>query len=308
MKELRDFDLNLLVALEALLFEGSVTGAAKRIARGQPAASHALRRLREHFGDPLLVRDGNEMRLTPRAEALRSEIEPLLREVRRVVRVESRFDALHDTRTFRVAMTDHAAVLLAGPLAAWLSSRAPRVRLHVVPLHDPEVEVARDLDVAIGYFGAAPEGLRRVTLLVERYACFVREGHPAAGAWDLDAYVAHPHVLISPRGGTRGAVDVALERIGRARDVRYLVPHYLVAPRVVASTDAILTATARLAPELSALARLSELPPPVEVADYALSMVWHERTHAEPGAKWLRAGLRDVASEVASETEPVTRR
>ena len=302
MKELRDFDLNLLVALEALLSEGSVTGAAKRLSRGQPAASHALRRLRELFGDPLLVRDGNEMRLTPRAEALRDELEPVLREVRRLVRAEARFDPAADSRSFRLAMTDHVAVLLAGPLAARLTARAPRARLHVLPLRDAETELSRELDLALGYFGDAPHGLRRASLFVERYACFVREGHPAIASWDLDRFVSHPHVLISPRGGTRGAVDVALDRVGRTRDVRYLVPHHLVAPRVVAATDAILTATSRLAPELLALARLNVLAPPVEVADYAVSMVWHERTHAEPGARWLRALVREVASELEGVT------
>jgi DNA-binding transcriptional LysR family regulator len=201
-------------------------------------------------------------------------------------------------------MTDHAAVLLAGRLAERLARHAPHVRLHVLPLHDAELEVSRDLDLAIGYFGSAPPGLRRATLFVESYACFVREGHPALDAWDLDRYLAYPHVLISPRGGTRGAVDVALDRVGRRRDVRFLVPHYLAAPRVVASTDAILTTTRRLTAELGALARLVTVDPPLAVADYAVSMVWHERTQAESGARWLRAAIREAAVELGGRPAP----
>lgn len=301
MHDLRQFDLNLLVALEALLTEGSVTGAARLLGVGQPAMSHSLKRLREHFDDELLVRDGNVMRRTPRAEALRPEVENAFVALRRVMGSGAAFEPSIDTRTFRVAMTEHVALLLAGPLAERLAELAPATSLHIAPLSEAERDVGRELDLAIGYFEHAPEALRRSRLFTERYQCFVREGHPALEGWGAEAYVSYPHVLISPRGGVRGAVDVALERVGRRRRIQYLVPHHLVAPRVVATTDAILTATRRLSEELCALAPLVTLEPPIPVDDYAISMVWHERTQGDAGARWLREQVRAVAKQVADD-------
>ena len=176
---LNSLDLNLLVALEALLREASVSRAAMRIGLSQPATSHALQRLRDLIGDPLLVRNGARMELTPRALALRGPLAQALDQVRSLF-VSDDFDAARSERHFRLMMPDLAVELLMPPLMEKITRLAPNVRIDVVPWRGPAIftaEFTRTIDLVIS-IGNAFKGFHRQLLYTDSDALAVRRGHP----------------------------------------------------------------------------------------------------------------------------------
>src|SRR5450631_4710834 len=191
-------DLNLLVALDALLLEANVSRAAMRIGLSQPAASHALQRLRDMFGDPLLVRTGSRMELTPRAQALRGPLAQVLDQVRGLL-VPDDFDASRSERQFRLMMPDLAVELLMPPLMEKITRLAPNVTIDVVPWRGPAIftaEFARTIDMVIS-IGNAFKGFHRQLLYTDSDALAVRRGH-AIGAKlkKRDAFLNARHVAV----------------------------------------------------------------------------------------------------------------
>jgi DNA-binding transcriptional LysR family regulator len=183
LMNLSSLDLNLLVALDALLSEANVSRAAMRIHLSQPATSHALQRLRDLIGDPLLVRVGARMELTPRAQALRGPLAQALEQVRALF-VPDDFDAARSERQFRLMMPDLAVELLMPPLMEKITQAAPNVRIDVVPWRGPAIftaEFARTIDMVIS-IGNAFKGFHRQLLYTDRDALAVRRGHPIGAA------------------------------------------------------------------------------------------------------------------------------
>src|SRR4029078_3442539 len=195
-------DLNLLVALDALLLETNVSRAAMRIGLSQPAASHALQRLREMLGDPLLVRVGARMELTPRAQGLRGPLAQALDQVRGLF-IPDNFDAASSERRFRLMMPDLAVELLMPPLMERIARIAPNVRLDVVPWRGPAIfsaEFARTIDLVIS-IGDAFRGFHRPRLYTDSRALAVRRRHPAgAKLKQRDTFLAARHVAVVIRG------------------------------------------------------------------------------------------------------------
>jgi DNA-binding transcriptional LysR family regulator len=303
---LEGLDLNLLVALRALLAERHVTRAATRIGLSQPAMSHALARLRELLGDPLLVRTTGGMRPTPRAEAMTEPLERVLEDLGRVLATPAPFDPASSTRRFRIATSDYIELVLLPSLLARVWSEAPHVDVRVSNLDrgSPEDLVEGRLDLAIGLVGqfgspAAAQGIRSQRILTEKFVCVVREGHPLIKKrLTLDDFVALPHALVAPRGDGGSVVDTALAKLGRRRRVALEIPHFLVAPHVVRETDLVLTLAGRLAERLAPMLGLRQLAPPIELEGFTMSMVWHERQHADASQAWMRRAIAGAAKEI----------
>ena len=294
-------DLNLLVVLDALLAERSVTRAASRLGLSQSATSHALARLRDHFGDPLLVRTGGKLVLTARANDLAEPVRGALAQLDGALRGARAFDPARARRAFTVAMADHLAALLLPPLHARIARTAPAVDLRVAAVHrEIEAELdsdATDLLVTMST-GDDAQGLYQQRLFDDRYVCLVRRGHPAARrALTAEAYAALPHLLIAPRGG-RGVVDRELAARGLARRVAVQVPHALVAPHVVAASDLVLTAIARFARAYAAILPLDVIDVPLELPAVTCRQRWHERSHHDPAHAWLRARVAEAAGAI----------
>lgn len=302
---LEALDMNLLVALRALLAERHVTRAAARVGLSQPAMSHALARLRELLGDPLLVRTPSGMQPTPRAEAMTAPLQRALEDIGRVLASPAPFVPRLATRKFRIATNDYMELVVLPRLLARLWKEAPNVDVRVVNLTaraNDELAEGR-LDLALGVVDRsgqvdAPQGIRSQRLVSDGFVCVVREGHPVVKRrLSLDDFVALPHALVAPRGEPGSIVDSALERIGKKRRVAVEVPHFLVAPHVVRETDVVLTLAARVAKSLAPLLGLRQLPPPVELPGFSMSMLWHERQHVDPAHVWLRGLMAAVAKE-----------
>lgn len=283
-------DLNLLVALDALLAEGSVTRAARRVGLTQPSMSHALARLRDLFGDPLLARSGRAMVLTPRAEALREPLRASLGELARLLSDEGPFDPRTSRRSFVLVCPDLLAAFIPDLLRA-MSAQAPTVSLEV---RGPGALVASDLasgssDVSLGPTRDAAPGLTVRPLGEVRWVVLVRRGHPLAGKkLTAKRWAAHPHVQVRTGAGGPSVVEQALGALGVTRRIGLWVPTFLLAPEVVSRTDYLFTAPRELVAPLVTRLKLTMLEPPVRIAPVPVAAFWHGRVEADPGHRWFR--------------------
>lgn len=296
-------DLNLLVVLEALLEERNVTRAGRRVGLSQPAASNALHRLRELLGDPLLVRVGRGLQLTPRAEQLRPGLRQALEGLRGVLKSPEPFQPAASREVFRVGMSDYAAFVLLPALRRRLAEEAPGVVLLVLPLQAREAPArlaAQEVDVGVEVLGELAPGLPRRELLGDDFVCVLSASHRLARQrLTLERFVSQQHLLISPGGQRVGVVDRELERLGLRREVAMTVPHFLMAPHLVAGSDLICVLPGRVARRLAEPLGLVLSPPPLELPGFRLSMVWPERLEHAPAHVWLRSLVAEVAAAEA---------
>jgi DNA-binding transcriptional LysR family regulator len=298
-------DLNLLRVLNALLDEGSVTRAARRLGVGQPAASHALTRLREIFDDPLFVRVGRRIAPTPRAEALREPLARLLADAARLVRHETGFDARRTRRAFVLVCNDLLASTLPR-LTASLQREAPDARLEVTqprPDDDRALEEGR-VDVALLPTPKEGAGLVRRGLGPVTFGVLARRGHPGLGRsrslLTEEAWAAHPHVMVRTGHGGRSIVGSTLADAGFHRRVGLVVPTFLAALVAVAETDLFFTAPRELVWPLLGRFDLVLLDPPVSMPEVAVAAVWHERYQADSAHRFFRALVeREVSATLA---------
>jgi DNA-binding transcriptional LysR family regulator len=281
-------DLNLLVALDALLLEASVSRAAMRIGLSQPAASHALQRLRDLLGDPLLVRVGARMELTPRAQAL-DQVRGLF--------VSDDFDAARSERQFRLMMPDLAVELLMPPLMKKLDAAAPGVRIDVVPWRGPAIftaEFARTIDLVIS-IGDAFKGFHRQLLYTDSDALAVRRGHPVGAKLKRrEAFLNARHVAVVIRGQNADLIDTWLLNKGVRRQIALVVPGYIEALHVVARSDLVAFVPRRLIAALAKPLSLTAIAPPLDPGIDEQFMFTPTRAQMDPGSIWLRKLMLDV--------------
>lgn len=297
---LNSLDLNLLTALDALLREANVSRAAMRIGLSQPATSHALQRLRDIFGDPLLVRTGARMELTPRAQALRAPLAQALDQVRGLF-VPDEFDAARSERPFRLMMPDLAVELLMPPLMEKVTRLAPSVRIDVVPWRGPAIfhaEFARTIDLVIS-IGNAFKGFHRQLLYTDSDALAVRRGHPmAAKLKQRDTFLAARHVGVIIRGNSEDLIDAWLRPKGIERHVSLVVSGYLEALHVAARTDLVAFVPRRLIAVLSKQLGLVTVTPPLDPGIDEQFMFYPTRAQMDPGSIWLRRLMLETGREL----------
>jgi DNA-binding transcriptional LysR family regulator len=297
---LASLDLNLLLALDALLLEVSVSRAAMRVGLSQPAMSHALQRLREMLGDPLLVRVGLRMELTPRAQALRGPLAQTLDQVRGLF-IPDDFDALRSERRFRLMMPDLAGELLVPPLMAKVAELAPNVRLDIVPWRGPAIfhaEFARTIDLVIS-IGNAFKGFHRQLLYTDRDALAVRRGHPVGAKLDRrDAFLKARHIAIVIRGQNADLIDDLLRPKGIERRIALTVPGYIEALHIVAQTDLVAFVPGRLIAALAKPLSLMTVKPPLDPGIDEQFMFYPTRAQFDPGSVWLRKLVLETGREL----------
>ncbi len=300
-------DLNLLVALDALVAERSVTRASQRVGLSQPAMSNALRRLRQALDDPVLVRSSQGMVPTRLATELAGPVAELLAELDRVLAGDEPFDAARTDHVFRLAAVDHAWVTLVPHLAERLAELAPGARLDFSPYaettRDDLESGAIDAAILVGDVMSKGAGLRRDRLYDDHFDCIVRRGHPRVGRrLTLARYLELGHVLASPRSRRGGLVDRALQHEGLTRRVQVIVPHFMAAPFVVAQTDLVATIPRGVARPLAAMLDLQVFPPPIRFEGGPWYLVWHERLLRAPAHAWLRQQVLEVSEGLRGTT------
>ncbi|MBO1538644.1 LysR family transcriptional regulator [Pseudomonas sp. OA65] len=291
-------DLNLLVTLDALLCEGSVARAARRLRLSPSAMSRALARLRETTGDPLLVRAGRGLVPTPRALELREQVSLLVQQAQAALRPVTIPDLGRLNRTFTLRTREGFVENFAIDLIARIHEQAPSVRLRFVEKTDRDSTALRegtvDLETAVVDKDTSPE-LRTQALFSDRLIGVTRAGHPLSqAAVSAAGYAASGHIGVSMRGLDHGLIDQALAALGLSREIVTSVPGFSSALGLARSSDLIASVPERYTTSLRVGLHSFALPFPVP--GFTIAMLWHPRMDADPVHRWLRGCLREVCA------------
>jgi DNA-binding transcriptional LysR family regulator len=287
-------DFNLLVTLDVLLAEGSVTRAARRLGLSPSAMSRSLARLRETTGDPLLVRAGRGLVPTPRALELRERVGRLVQDAESVLRPAAEPDLTRLERTFTLRTSEGFVENFGPGLIARVGAEAPRVRLRFVPKPDKEAAPLRegsvDLETGVVEPTTGPE-LRAQALFRDRLVGAVRAGHPLARSTvTRPRYLKGRHISVSRNGTPQWPIDEALEALGLAREVVAVVGGFATAVGLARASDLIATVPERHTENLRE--GMHSFPLPVATPQFTVSMLWHPRLDADPAHRWLRGLMR----------------
>jgi DNA-binding transcriptional LysR family regulator len=305
-------DLNLLVYLDALLRERNVTQAANQLNLSQPALSNGLRRLRELFNDPLLVRTSEGM--TPTERAL--ELEPLVRDVLsridQAVQPRGEFDPASAHRVFRIMASDYAESTLLPGVLGKLRTRAPGLTLDIMTPSDVSfLDVERGkVDMVINRFDAMPQSFHQIHLWNDSFTCVLSPNNPVLEDFTLENYLKANHVWVSKTGMGVGVgvdpgdvqrlgwVDLALNRLGKKRQIRVFTRHYQAAMTLAEQNDLIVTLPTRAAQLQVDNPRVVLRAPPLDIPPLELKMAWSPLLQHNPDNKWLRKLIADTAREI----------
>lgn len=306
---INDIDLNLLVYLDVLLRERNVTRSAVKLGITQPAMSNVLKRLRSLLDDPLLVKTSEGMAPTERAK----ELQPLVREAvaaaERVVQDRSPFVPQDSVRTFRIMASDYAESTLIPKVLKVLREKAPNITLDVLTPSDvsfSDIEQGR-VDMAINRFEELPQSFHQRILWRDSFSCLVNKHHPILENFTLETYLNAQHLWVSKTGYGIGVgidpsdiqrlgwVDLALDRIGKKRNIRLFTRHYQVATLIAQQQDLIATLPSRIAQLKSENPNVVILPPPFEIPLLEMKMAWSPLLHNNNGHRWLRKVMIETA-------------
>ena len=304
-------DLNLLRVFDEVMAERNMTRAARNLAISQPAASNALRRLRDALSDDLVTRAGYGVVPTPYALSIWPAVREALASLRAAIAPVD-FDPATSRDTFVLAMADATAAMLIPPLLNRLEKEAPRASMRVRPLttRDPRVLLEdNEIQMAVGYFPAViaaitlgemqedtPDTFGHEPLYSGQYVCVMRQDHPLAGGpITLDDYCNAHHLLVSFSGRPFGFVDEALAAIKRSRRIVLTVNQFFTAGQVVANSDLLTILPRDFLPSTGIEDRLAWQPLPVQVPDLRVDMLWHRRQQTSPAHAWLRQAVTRLA-------------
>ena len=304
-------DLNLLVYLDVLLRECNVTRAADQLGLSQPAMSNGLRRLRDHFEDPLLVRTSDGMTPTERALELQPVVRDLLSTVDRALQPITEFDAASAKRVFRIMASDYAESTLLPRILLKLRESAPGITLDIMTPSDvsfQDVEQGK-VDMAINRFDALPQSFHQKVLWRDDFSCLMRANNTVLRDFTLDTYLGAQHVWVSKTGMGVGVgvdpedvqrlgwVDEALSKLDKKRNITMFTRHYQAAMLLAEQTDLIVTLPSKAALLLQDNPRVVVKRPPFEIPPIELKMAWSPLLHHNPAHRWMR----QIATEAAAE-------
>lgn len=302
------YDLNLLTALDALLATGSVTQAAERMHLSTPAMSHTLARIREAFGDPILVRAGRKLVPTPRALALIEPVRQLLAQAQALRAPTDAQDLAGVRRRFVVRAPEGIAVVFGARLSLALEADMPLASLQFLPETHQDPSALRDgrIDVDLGSFRTIDPETEALVLSQQELVGAVRAGHPllegkgkrtGLGRQAVERFAAARHVDVTPRPGEVSAVDTALAAVGRQRQVALLVPSTFSALIAASRSDLVACAPERTTRSMAASLGLTVFDLPIDVQHGPMRMTWHPRHNADPAHHWLRECLQRIFRE-----------
>lgn len=295
MNKLSQFDLNLLLVFRVMDEVQHVTKASQILGMTQPAISHALRRLREFFNDPLFVRSSEGMVLTPLAQKLRDPIRAIVGDLQSKVLLQEDFSPKTLNRTFRIRTTDLVEGILIPKLMGLLEEKAPQSRLSILrtgtELPKRELETGHcDLAIA-GFYGELTEGFYQQKLLLDHYVSCVSKEHPRikSGKVSVEDFCEEKHILISPGGDLTGPIDKLLSKQKKARRVVVGASSFMVAGWILLETECVLTAPSRLISQFQKYLPIRAFTTPVKSDEIKIVQVWHERNQEDPAHQWFRS-------------------
>ena len=304
-------DLNLLVYLDVLLREKNVTRAADQLSITQPAMSNGLKRLRELFSDPILVRTSEGMMPTARALQLQPTVREVLSKLEATIQPETEFEPATSNRTFRIMASDYAETTLLAKVLGELRTLAPSVTLDImtpsdVSFHD--VELGK-VDMAINRFEELPMSFHQKVIWYDTFSCMVNSEHPCLPGFDLENYLNHQHVWVSKTGFGVGVgidpnevqklgwVDAELAKLGKKRDIRVFTRHYHMAMWLAKEQGLIATLPTKATELYADNSNIKVLEPPFDIPPIALKMAWSPLLHHDVGHIWLRRLIVEVGAK-----------
>ena len=306
-------DLNLLVYLDVLLRERNVTQAANQLNLSQPAMSNGLRRLREVFDDPLLVRTSDGM--TPTERAL--ELEPLVREilsgVDRALQPTSDFDPAQAQRVFRIMASDYAEATLFPAVLARLRQDAPGITLDIMTPSDVSfLDVERGkVDMVINRFDSMPQSFHQINVWTDTFSCLLSAHNPLLKDFSLENYLKAQHIWVSKTGMGVGVgvdpedvqrlgwVDAAIAELGEKRHISVFTRHYQAAMILAEQNDLVLTLPTLAAQLQHDNPRLVIKTPPLEIPPFELKMAWSPLLQHNPANRWMRNLIVETGREIS---------
>ncbi|ARM85135.1 MULTISPECIES: LysR family transcriptional regulator [Marinobacter] len=294
---LNRLDLNLLHVFDTIYREGSLTRAARALHLTQPAVSHSLSRLREHFDDPLFSRQGNQMVPTPLARRFLESMRPGLTQIQSAVNQFHAFDPANQRKTYSLALRDILESTFLPKLMGRLESY-PELEIvsQRVPRRDMETQLAAGkLDFAVDVLLPVSNQTGHELLRHDRLVVLARKGHPlTGGGLTLDKYLEAKHVLVSSRSEGPGIEDFELSRFGVQRNIRLRCQHYYAACRVAEGTDLLLTMPENYARIIAERADIDILTTPVDLPGIDVHLYWHKAYEREPALIWFREQLASI--------------
>lgn len=302
--QLHRIDLNLLVVFEALMTEGSVAGAAEKLGKTPSAISHALSRLREQVGDPLMVKVGGRMQPSPFALSLIEDVRPILRSIKRVLALPEPFDPATSERVFRVACPITGRMLT--EVLNTLRQAAPRAKLEWLSAPRQVYDAVAEGLVDIAHLGGEtrlPEGLEEVEVQSFQWTSFVREGHPALSNWGPKAWAAYPHVQVSIANDARSPVSKPASTDRTERTIGALISEFSSVGPLLAGSDLIGTFPRILMAWDMKTYGLRPLPPQTEISQFRTRFFWSSRLAEDPASKWIRDLVIKTYTELHDEAD-----
>jgi DNA-binding transcriptional LysR family regulator len=302
-------DLNLLVYLDVLLRERNVTRAANQLGISQPAMSNGLRRLRDLFNDPLLVRTSEGMTPTERAEELQPQVRDILTATEHAVQTRTAFEEQSSDRIFRIMASDYAETTLIPNVLKRLRDEAPGIRLDIMTPSDVsflDVEQGK-VDMVINRFDEMPQSFHQTTVWRDSFSCLLSPQNPILDDFNLDTYMEAQHVWVSKTGmgvghgvdprdvQKLGWVDAALKESGKQRRISVFTRHYTAASLLAEQKDLIVTIPSRAARIMANNPRIVIKKPPFDIPPFELKMAWSPLLHHDPAHRWMRRLVADVA-------------
>ncbi|MWL86884.1 LysR family transcriptional regulator [Cupriavidus sp. SW-Y-13] len=303
MDELRRMDLNLLLTLYALLTEKHVTRAALRLHKSQPAVSHSLAQLREHFNDPLLVRKDGKLELTTRSRGLIQPLTEALSSLNTLLGAPQ-FDPLQARRSFRLSLSDYAARLVLPSLVRFVREHAPGFDLAISQASRDAMLtqlVDGELDLALGVFPDPPQEIQIETLFVDDFICLAdKTTIPERRGLSLKEWLDRPHVMVAMRPDANDEIDRVLASKGMTRRIAVALPHWSAAVELLPKTDLVLTIARRAVGPQRLLRGLRQFSPPTEfhLPKIAYQQAWHARKDNDPALTWLRQVMMSGCNSV----------
>jgi DNA-binding transcriptional LysR family regulator len=297
---LRKLDLNLLIALDVLITESSVTKAAERLEMSQSAMSHALKRLRIILNDDILIRTSREMEVTPYARQISDRVSQILIEIQSTLLEKEAFNPATAKNTFRIAASDYVEATIGINLVQQLTTQAPGIRIRVTNLHKETVMNALDenlIDLIINAQLPLKNWHVEQNLYREEFVCVVRSD-AALTELSMEDYLLRSHLLVSMRDDFQGAGDEILERQQQSRQVIWSTPHFMAIPFLLANSNCVASLPRRMAQQCAKAMDLKLLPPPIEIEGFTVSMIWHQRNTNRPQHQWLREQIVNATQNI----------
>jgi DNA-binding transcriptional LysR family regulator len=300
MADLKSFDLNLLMVLDALLEERSITRAARRLGVSQPMISISLRKLRDNLGDELFVRSRGEMVPTERAQAFERPLRNIIYAIRHSILEETAFDPERENGIFRICLSDIGELEFVPNLIRHMHREAPALQIRSVVLEPSELErelESGDVDLAVGYFpDLVSSNLQQQLLFEHKFACLIRHGHPKVrGELTLDQFLSLQHVVVEHRARRKDLFERTLEKAGLSRSVVLYLPNYVSVPFILEDSDLIATVARPLANKFAPLCGLQIFEPPLATVPIEVKQFWHRRYQRSPRHIWLRNIVREIS-------------